>query len=404
MIDQELAANPLLEEPPPEFDQHDDSDPAEPPSDTLHNPALAEIIANNNRHQSGPTVQMSAIPEPSYDPRGDTFGEQLALLNPSKRDRMYLDKLIAAIDPTTGYLDPDPVDVPARDKERLVLLLQTFDPPGVAARDLRECLMIQLIRMGKQRTLAYVIVDQLFELLSERRIPQIAQALRRSTADIQLALRLIARLNPKPLRIEPAVQPAAIEARIHDDGTVEILSDHVPRVRISSAYRALFTSTNKETRTFLREKLKSGRAVVASLRNRQATLELIVTAIAARQSDYIIGGPMYLRPMTMQEIADDVGLHVATVSRAVASKFVATPWGNVELRKLFTAAASGNVSNRSVKDTIARLIAAEDKRNPLKDEDIADILAKQGAPIVRRTVTKYRTELGLPSHQQRKEY
>jgi len=289
-------------------------------------------------------------------------------------------------------------------------LLQAMDPPGVGARDLPECLRLQLARLGLEQGTAARIVEGHIEMLGRKKFAEMASALDVSQEQVREAGAVIARLNPKPGRVfagEPAqvLSPDVVIEKVGDDFIVSLVKDSVPRLRISRSYRDLLGESGgtAEARTYLREKIRGGKFLIRSIQQRQQTVLAIAREIVARQRPFLLEGVSALVPMTMAQVADVVGVHETTVSRAIAGKTVATPQGIFEMRFFFTTgyrtADGAEMSNKSVKDAIAALVRAEDERKPLSDQQIVALLQGEGVAVARRTVAKYREALGfLPSH------
>lgn len=320
-------------------------------------------------------------------------------------DRGYLQSAVPELSFATG--------VPAEPIERMLQVIQNFTPAGVGARDLRECLMLQLERGRRTETPEYRVLRDHFEALGKRRFPEIARALGITAAEAQQIGANIARLNPRPGREFAADEPGYVEAEVSVDqvGDQWIVTTHrenLPHLRISNTYKDLLASpdTPAETREYIREKIRAGKFLIKSLHQRQDTITRIAQEIVKRQRDFLERGVAHLHPLTMLQVAEVVGVHETTVSRAVSGKYMNTPHGVIELKYFFTsglATDSGEaMSNTSVKSVVAELLAAESKATPLSDEDLVAMLRARGIQIARRTVAKYRTELGvLPSHLRR---
>jgi RNA polymerase sigma-54 factor len=316
----------------------------------------------------------------------------------------------------SGYLAASPEEVAdeagAETAEAIEMLhtLQTMDPPGVGARDLSECLSLQLARLGPDHAAAKSIVKNHLDLLGRKKFAEIASALGISQEQVREAGALIAQLNPKPGRAfageaAQALSPDVIIEKVGDDYAVSLVRDNIPHLRISRSYRDLLGESGgtPEVRGYLRDKIRGGKFIIKSIQQRQQTILAIAREIAARQRPFLEEGVSALVPMTMAQVAQVVGVHETTVSRAIAGKTVATPQGVFEMKFFFTTgyttADGAEVSNTSVKDAIAALIRAENAHKPLSDQQIMDKLKADGLPVARRTVAKYREALGfLPSH------
>jgi RNA polymerase sigma-54 factor len=305
-------------------------------------------------------------------------------------------------------------NIPAEKIKEVLTVIQSFDPPGVAARDLRECLMIQLQRKDKQETLEYRILDEYFEALSKRRFPEIARGLGVDVEDVQEAAARIANLEPKPGRAylpdnQQYVLPEVFVSKNGEEWQITTNNDQVPHLRISNSYKDLMSQaeSSAEVREWIREKIRAGKFLIKSLHQRQATILNIAKEIVKRQSEFMEKGPAFLKPMTMVQVAEVVGVHETTVSRAVSGKYMQTPQGLFEMKYFFTSgiktATGEGMSNTSVKGMIDEMVKKEDPSKPLSDEEIVKLLTEKGIQIARRTIAKYRSELNiLPSHLRKK--
>ena len=294
-------------------------------------------------------------------------------------------------------------------------VIQSFDPPGVGGRDLRECLMLQLERAGQQDSLEYRIVSEFMEALGKRRIPEIARGTETEVDEVQDALENIARLEPRPGRAylpdnDQYILPEVFVNRSGDDFVVSTNNEHIPHLRISNTYKDLMAQgeNSPEVRNYIREKIRAGKFLIKSLHQRQQTILNIAKEIVSRQRDFMEKGVAFLKPLTMVQIAQVVGVHETTVSRAVSGKYMQTPQGIFEMKYFFTAGiqtANGDgLSNTSVKDMIAEIFKGEDAGKPLSDQEVVRILKDKGIVIARRTVAKYRTELNILPSNLRKVY
>ncbi len=315
-----------------------------------------------------------------------------------------------------GYLAAKPEEVAdeagveTAEVLEMLRLLQALEPAGVGARDLSECLRLQLEREGRGEGTAARIAEGHLDLLGRKRFAEIASALGVPQDEVREAGAVIARLNPKPGRAfageaAQALVPDVFIERDGDDFAVSLARDGVPRLRISRACRDLLgrSGNSPEVLSYLRDKIRGGKFIIKSIQQRQQTILAIAREIAARQRPFLEEGVSALMPLTMAQVAEAVGVHETTVSRAIAGKTVATPQGVLEMKFFFTSgyrtAAGTEVSNASVKDAIAALVRAEDARHPLSDQQIMERLRADGFPVARRTVAKYREALGvLPSH------
>src|SRR6184192_1179213 len=335
-------------------------------------------------------------------------------------DRKAAELIVGNID-DKGFLQSAPEEmalnsgIPQEDFEKMLALIQGFHPPGVGARDLRESLLIQLRREGKENSLEYKIVSEHMEDLGRRRFPEIARRMGISVEDVQKAADNIGRLNPRPGQVFAAapqnyVLPDVTVEKVDGEYQITLNDEQIPHLRISNLYKDIIASGNTqsgEVKDYIRDKIRSGKFLIRSIHQRQQTIANIAQQIVARQRDFLEHGPSHLKPMTMKEVADAVGVHETTVSRAVSGKYMATPQGIFEMKYFFTSgyqtATGESLSNTSVKEAILDLVKHEDDSVPLSDQQIVEILNERGIPIARRTVAKYRDELDiLPSNMRRK--
>lgn len=298
--------------------------------------------------------------------------------------------------------------------ERALTVLQHFTPAGVAARDLTESLLIQLGTRGQLGSLEYRIIESHLEDLARKKIPDIARSLGVSIDAVNEAAAQIATLTPDPgAAFDPTSNPhitADVIIKKNQLGQWEAIltNENIPDISISNAYKDLMASTgDSKARQYLREQIRDGKILIRSLGQRQDTLYKLATELITRQRGYLESGPQALKPLTMNEIAEVIEVHPATISRAVAGKYVLGPHGLVEMRTFFTSGYQSTdgtqVSNTGVRETIQQLIAAENSRKPLSDSAIEKLLKEKGLKVARRTVAKYRDQLNiLPSNLRKK--
>jgi RNA polymerase sigma-54 factor len=293
--------------------------------------------------------------------------------------------------------------------------IQNFHPPGVAARDMRECLMLQLERAGREKTLEYRIVRDFMEALKKRKMPEMARGLGVTVEQIQTAVERIAHLEPRPGREflpddDRYISAEVFVQKIGEDYVVTTNNEQIPHLRISNTYKDLMSKPDvpSETRDYIREKIRAGKFLIKSLQQRQQTILNIGNEIVKRQRDFMEKGVSCLKPMTMVQVAEVVGVHETTVSRAVSNKYIDTPQGIFEMKYFFTSGiqtdSGGGVSNTSVKDMVAEMFAKENPGKPLSDQEIVKMLKEKGIVIARRTVAKYRAELSILPSNLRKVY
>jgi len=293
--------------------------------------------------------------------------------------------------------------------------IQTFHPVGVGTRDLRECLLVQLRRLGKADSMEYRIVASHLGDLAKHRYPEIARRLNSSPEQVQKCADFISTLDPKPGQLFTPdmtnyVLPDVTVEKVSGEWQVSLNGEQIPHLRISNTYKDLMAQEGNadDVRDYIREKIRSGKFLIKSIHQRQQTISNIANEILERQRDFFEKGPAALRPLTMVQVADVVGVHETTVSRAISGKYMTTPWGVFELKYFFTpgyqTTGGASMSNTSVKNAIIDLVKTEETRSPLSDKEIVDILTERGIPIARRTVAKYRAEAGILPSNMRKSY
>ena len=343
---------------------------------------------------------------------------QLHLSGLSEHDQKIGELIIGSIS-DDGFLTTAPEDMAAAggytraELEPVLAIIREFDPIGVTARDLRECLLLQLDRLGKKDSLATAIVQHHLEDLGAKRFAQIAKAQQVTEEAVHIAGRLIATLEPRPGRRfsseESAyVTPEVLVIKVRGEYVVLMDQDQVPHLSISKHYRQLMEdpATSREVKSYIREKIHAGAFLIKSIQQRQQTIFRIATEIVKVQHEFLEHGIARLKPLIMAYIAGIIGVHETTVSRAIANKYMLTPRGLFELKYFFTpgyqTADGQNISNKVIKDSLAHMIAAEDPAHPLSDQALVAMLKEKGTTVARRTIAKYREELKiLPSHLRR---
>lgn len=342
--------------------------------------------------------------------------DQLAVAAAAEPVRLATEALIGALD-ERGFFDQAPDQVGRQfainppDLEAALRLLHSFEPPGIGATDLRHSLLLQLERAGQVGSVEYRIVCQFLDDLARRRYPPIARQLGTTVERIVEAAERIGRLNANPggdfnPTGNPEVRPdVVIEEDRDGEFIARLTNDYLPRLKISDYYKDLVakTGSDREARSYLREHLREGRTLMRSLSLRQETIQTIAERIVAHQGPFLRQGHRHLRPLTMNGIAEELGLHATTVSRAVAGKFVLTPHGMMEMRAFFASgyqtAGGEEISNAGVRDALQQLVESENPAKPMSDSALTKALAEEGIKVARRTVAKYREQLGiLPSH------
>jgi RNA polymerase sigma-54 factor len=303
-------------------------------------------------------------------------------------------------------------------------IVRQFDPPGVACRDLRDCLLYQLryhqAQLGKNgngtaQTLAdaIAIVDHHLRAVQNKQHKEIARALNRPIEAVQEALQYVRTLDPRPGLRYNKVQPRLIEPDVAfvkngDEWIVVMNDDDVPTLRLNSSYKRLLSrdGNDRDTRNYVKERFKSAIQLIKNIEQRKQTILKVCYTIVSRQQDFLEKGIDELKPMMIKEVAEEIGVHPSTVSRAVASKYAHTPQGVFELRYFFSESVNGpeggNTSLLILKRRVKKLIEEEDPSKPLTDEQITRILQAQGIQVTRRTVAKYREDMKIPSTHQRR--
>ena len=437
VVQKELLENPLLEEEP-----QDGEAPAGPNEPEVAAAPPPEPVPENSRndqqmddlpfdlaarlfddHEERSLVAQEEREELRFEniarsasSLADHLDEQLRFATEEAQVRRIGGEIIGNLD-EDGYLRAELGEIAGRceatpdEVEKVLLLVQSFDPPGVAARDVRECLLLQLRRDPLPDPLSIEIVELHFEDLSRRRYAEIARALKQPLDRIMEAVEQIMTLEPKPGRPFGAnesryIVPDVSVIKTGSEYTVVLNEDGIPRLRVNSLYRSLLRGSADEARQYVEQKLRSAMWLIKSVEQRQRTLRRVTQSIVKFQREFLDKGLPYLRPLALRDVGEDISMHESTISRVTTNKYVETPQGLFELKFFFhSGIASGNgemVSSVSVKKMIRDLLGNEDQAKPLSDQEVAQILKGQGLTIARRTVAKYREELCiLPSHQRR---
>ncbi len=368
---------------------------------------------------------------------GDHLRDQVALLELSPRQRILADEFMGNIN-DDGYLATSPAEVmrglneivteaadaagleadealyTEAEVEEMLNIIQSLDPPGVAARDLKECLLLQLREAGLQQSVPYRLVRDCFDELINHRWSEISKRFGISAGDVQTAADEIAKLDPKPgLRYSSGDDNYIIPDLVVDkiDGKYHIfLNDaNLPRLKLSRAYQEIARDKKKfegENKEFISSKLNSANWMIQAIEQRRQTMLKVMNYIVERQSEFFERGVQYLKPLTLREVAEVISMHESTVSRVTNEKYVQTPRGVLPLKFFFSsglATSDGeDVSARGIKAQLQKLVEDEDPRHPLTDQAIVNILRESGVQIARRTVAKYRDQLGVLPARMRK--
>jgi RNA polymerase sigma-54 factor len=393
------------------------------PSGQLSNDDREWLLRRKSNHQDedGPDKMEALAAAPERDiSLADHLLEQLRFTEMPDDVRAVLSEVCWSLD-IRGFLSADIHELFPEEKldaaEHALELVRGCDPAGVGARDLRDCLLIQLGRQAGDNAFEMMLVRDHLDDVLKNRLPVIAQKSGAEMERIKEGVEVIAKLDPKPgLPFARAansyvVPDVVLERDERDEWVISIPDNRIPKIRMSDAYTQFYEAPETESRdkAYLKEKLSAARFLIDAIAQRRRTLLKIVTEIVKHQTAFLDHGVEHLRPLMRQDIADKIGMHVATVSRAVKDKYIQTPVGVLPLATFFsggiaTQDGSEAESSRSVKLRIQKLIDTEDKKNPLSDQELADILAKDGLDISRRTVTKYRIAEGVPSTRQRRSF
>jgi RNA polymerase sigma-54 factor len=319
--------------------------------------------------------------------------------------------LTCTVDEIAGFTGADNKKV-----QEVLDIIKTFDPPGVAASDLRESLLIQLEQQGLSESLAARLVGEHLDDLLEKRYREIARKLKKTVKEIQAAADVVAGLDPRPgtrySADEPRyIVPDLIVDKVDEGYVVQINDRNIPRLRVSRAYRDILTRARKKDKAeeeYVKKKLDSARWLIRTIDQRRRTMVRVMEAILDAQRDFFDRGVEHLKPLTLQQIANVIDMHESTVSRVTNGKYVQTPRGVYELKYFFSPGLKTDngedASSKRIKAKIQEMVEGEDRKKPLSDQDIAARLKDEGFSVARRTVAKYRDQLGILRARMRKEY
>jgi RNA polymerase sigma-54 factor len=327
--------------------------------------------------------------------------------------------IIGNLDEATGFLDATLEEIAAMGNwtvetvEQALHIIQRLDPVGVGAKNVRESLLIQLEYYGYSERLAYRMVRDYFENLQTHKLPDLAKNLGVSVDDILTEMAIIRKMDPKPGRkyssdeAQPVVPEVTIE-KVGDDYLIRFEDDGMPSLRINKTYRQMMESkdSSKETRDYIKERFRSAVDLLKNIEHRRQTIYRVCQSIVERQHEFLDYGVEHIKPMMLKDIAEDIGMHLSTVSRVVNRKYVNTPQGVYELRRFFTEGMRSDtgedVSTRVLKLKIKKMIEDEDPHNPITDDEIAKRVAREGVKLSRRTVAKYRDQMNIPGSRERR--
>ncbi len=316
--------------------------------------------------------------------------------------------LVASVGEIAAMGDWDTGDV-----ERVLRVVQGFDPVGVAARGLRECLMLQIAHLGLDGSATGMIVRDHLKLLQNQQGQEIARRLGLTLDELKHHVGVIRQLDPKPgsrynRTASQHVIPDVYVVKVEDRYVAMLNDDGMPQLRISPVYRRLLdkNNDNRETRAYVKEKFRSALWLIKSVDQRQKTIHKVATSIISFQQEFLDRGIEFLRPLVLRNVADDIGMHESTVSRVVNNKYMHTPQGVLEMKYFFHSGISSaygeSVSSVAIKQRIRKIIEEEDSRKPLSDSRIVRLLQDDGLILARRTIAKYREEMKIPTSSQRR--
>ncbi len=374
--------------------------------------AIDDDFDYDSRHASTDSLQDHLLWQLNLTPMSDTDREIALMLIDGVDDDGYLH---TTVEDVLESMDPE---LNVEDDEVMAVLhrLQQFDPAGVFARDLRECLLLQLQQLPTDTpwlSETREVVRDYIELLGSKDYPTLMRKTRLREDDLKAVLRLIKELNPKPgagISSEQAeyVIPDVIVRNVRDEWRVELNPDIAPKLRVNADYAALIRrSDNSTDNAFLRDHLQEARWFIKSLQSRNETLLKVATKIVEYQIDFFEKGEEAMKPLVLHDIAEAVGMHESTISRVTTQKYMHTPRGIFELKYFFSSHVStdagGECSSTAIRAMIKKLIADENARKPLSDSKIASLLGDKGIQVARRTVAKYREAMLIPPSNERKQ-
>lgn len=440
-IDRELLENPILED-----TKEDDRS-----EQTIETSAAGELAAageketENTPRGEEPTVDWEDYLENFSDlrgsatPKGSTDSDdyrsldatltkaagleehlirQVRMLDISNEQKTLLAKIIGNLE-NDGFLGcthdelAQACEASLQEIQDAIDILRTFDPIGVGARDLAECLLFQLEHRGQAETLEAQIVRKHLDKVERRRYDQIAKEEATTVERVYAAVQAIRALDPRPARqfeddSTRYITPDVYVYKVAGEYVITLNEDGMPRLRVSPYYLKLLQNQDQQDpthRAYLHERLKAASWLIKSIHQRQRTIYRVTESIVKFQKDFLDHGISRLRPLILKDVAEDIGMHESTVSRVTTNKYVHTPQGTFELKYFFTTgikSSDGDVSSSSIKERIRAIIASESETKPISDQEIVDLLKREQIEIARRTVAKYRESLGILSSSKRK--
>jgi RNA polymerase sigma-54 factor len=342
---------------------------------------------------------------------------QLNLSAEDDRDRYIGTIIIGNID-DDGYMRStaeeiaQSVNATADDVEKVLGLVQSFDPPGVGARDIKECLSLQIKNKGPISSLAALLIERFLDVLEEKNFQRISRELNVPVKDIVEAVKIIRELNPNPgNKYSPTeiqyVTPDVIVVKTDDDYQVMLNDEGIPRLKVSPCYQEILKNKNKnEAKEYIEEKFRSAVWFIKSIEQRRQTIYKVARSIVRFQREFLDKGLAHLKPLILKDVAEDIAMHESTVSRVTTNKYIYTPQGMFELKFFFHSGINSSngdmMSSVRVKDMIKEAVAGEAAEKPFTDQQLVEYLKNKGINIARRTVTKYRKEIRIASASKRK--
>ncbi|WP_456273364.1 RNA polymerase factor sigma-54 [Bacillus sp. AK031] len=387
-------------------------------SKALENPLLQlEPVSyqenDRGRHQGGMSIdwiEEIAVREASL---WEHLTAQLDLKALTREDRNQLSVLFDSLD-DNGYL-PSNIEsiIGTNNLSEYIKILQGLDPAGIGARNLKECLLLQIDRDSKAPPYTYNIIEQFFVDFCEKTWKKISSEMDITLTDIQKAADYVKTLNPRPgarfsSDLPHYIRPEMIVTQTIDGLEVKLLDGSVMKVLYNDSYHELISrSQDKEALRYLHDKKQEYQWILKMINQRKSTLIKVGKCLVEKQQEFFRRGPKHLRPLTLKEVADTIGVHESTISRAARGKYIGTPYGTYELKALFVSGVGtdeDSASSEGIKGEISQLVEDEDKTKPLSDQAIAGLLKEKGIKVSRRTVAKYRDQLNIPSSTRRKRY
>jgi len=324
---------------------------------------------------------------------------------------MNADGRLTATDEEIAEVEKIPVEIIERARQ----VVMRLDPVGCGARDVKECLLVQLEVLGETDRLAAKLISEHFADLQQHKLPHLSKQIGVDVETLLEELQFIRTLDPYPGRRYSSEEPILISPEIYiekleendDEYVIYFADDGSPRLRVSQQYQQMLSQgVSNETKSFIREKMRSAVDLLRNIEHRRQTIYKVVESIVQRQKDFLDHGVQYIKPMMLKDIAEDIGMHLSTVSRVVNRKYAHTPQGVIELRRFFTEGMLNEegeeISTRIIKLKIKKLIEEEDSHNPITDDQVVKILAKDGIKLSRRTVAKYRDQMQIPGSRERR--